>query len=313
MKLVKLKSKVAIIGCGFVGASSAYAIAMKGIVSELVLIDVNNDKAVGEAMDLNHGLSFLGQTSIYAGDYSDIKDCDVIVITAGANRKPGESRLDLAHKNNSIIRDVVGNVMKFYNTGVILVVSNPLDLVTYIVQKASGLPANKVFGSGTILDTVRFKYLLSDKLGVDVNSIQGYMIGEHGDSVVPAWSTVTVGGLRFDKYCALNNIKIDKNAILNDVKVAGAEVIKKKGATYYAIALSVSHITETILKNQNSILPLSTVVNERFGIDDVALSLPCILGGEGIVSIPNIEFTPDEIAGLKNSAVQINTILNEIR
>ena len=310
---MKLKSKVAIIGCGFVGASSAYAIAMKGIVSELVLIDVNNDKAVGEAMDLNHGLSFLGQTKIYAGNYSDIKNCDVIVITAGANRKPGESRLDLAHKNNSIIRDVVGNVMKFYNTGVILVVSNPLDLVTYIVQKASGLPVNKVFGSGTTLDTVRFKYLISDKLGVDVNSIQGYMIGEHGDSLVPAWSTVTVGGVPIDKYCSANNIQIDKNAILSNVKSAGAEVIKRKGATYYAIALSVSHIIETIVKDQKSILPLSTVIVNRFGVDDVALSVPCILGGDGIVSIPEIEFTAEEVEGLKNSAVQINAILNEIK
>lgn len=311
--MVKSKSKVAIIGSGFVGASTAFAMAMNGLVAEMVLIDVNKDKADGEAMDINHGLAFLSQMSIYSGDYSDVRDCDVIVITAGANRKPGETRLDLAKKNTLIMKEITANVMRYYNQGVILVVSNPVDVMTYMVSKWSGLPEGKVIGSGTVLDSSRFRYLLGEKLGVDVRNVHGYMIGEHGDSQLPVWSATNIAGMQFDEYCAAHNIAVDKEELVQEVKKAGAEVIKRKGATYYAIALSVNRIVEALLKNQSSVLTVGTVVNDSYGIQGVVINLPCIVNKDGVVQVLNIKFTDEELAALQASATQVKAIIGEVR
>lgn len=311
--MVKSKSKVAIIGSGFVGASTAFAMAMNGIVAEMVLIDVNKDKAEGEAMDINHGLAFLSQMSIYAGDYSDVKDCDVIIVTAGANRKPGETRLDLAKKNTVIMKEIIKNIMEYYNQGVILVVSNPVDIMTYMISKWSGLPVGKVIGSGTVLDSSRFRYLLGEKLGVDVRNVHGYMIGEHGDSQLPVWSAANIAGMQFDEYCAVHNITVDKDALVQDVKKAGAEVIKRKGATYYAIALSVNRVVEALLKDQNSVLTVGTVVNNKYGLDGVALNLPCIVNKNGIERILDISFAENELEALRHSAAQIKSIIDEVK
>lgn len=312
--MAKSKTKVAIIGSGFVGASTAFAAAINGLVAELVLIDINKEKAHGEALDINHGLSFLGQMSVYSGDYSDCKDCDIIVITAGVNRKPGETRLDLAKKNVAIMKDVTENIMKYYTKGVILVVSNPVDILTYMIQKWSGLPAGKVIGSGTVLDSSRFRYVLAEKLDVDVRNVHGYIIGEHGDSQLPVWSATNVAGMKFDDYCAANNINsINKEEIVNDVKQAGATVIKSKGATYYAIALSVNRIMEALLKDQNSVLTVGTVVNGEYGIKDVALSLPCIVNGSGVKSIIKVNLTEEEQKALINSAESVKKVLDEVR
>jgi L-lactate dehydrogenase len=310
------KSKIAIIGTGFVGSSIAFAMSLNQLANEMVLIDVNNEKASGEAMDINHGLPFLGQMSVYAGDYSDCANCDVIVITAGANRKPGETRLDLAKKNVSIMKEITANIMKHYTSGVILVVSNPVDVITYMVQKWSGLPNGKVLGTGTVLDSSRFRYLLSERFNVDVRNIHGYIIGEHGDSQLPAWSATHIAGKPIVEYFSSseNPFTVEERAtILEDVKKAGAEIIKKKGATYYAIAVTVTTIIETILKNQNTIRTVSTVMKGMYGIEDVALSLPSVIDSSGVIDIIELKLTQEEQAALQYSAEQVKLILNEVK
>ncbi|HQA58238.1 MAG TPA: L-lactate dehydrogenase [Acetivibrio sp.] len=314
--MLKSKSKVAIIGSGFVGSSIAFAMALKQTVNEIVLIDVNKEKAMGEAMDISHGLPFMGQMSIYSGDYSDVKDCDVIVVTAGANRKPGETRLDLAKKNVSIAKSITTEVMKYYNHGVILVVSNPVDIITYMIQKWSGLPNGKVMGSGTVLDSIRFRYLLSEKLNVDVKNIHGYIIGEHGDSQLPLWSATHVAGKDINEYCISPNspfTEADKPIIAEEVKKAGATIIKNKGATYYAIAVTVDSIIETLLKNQNTIRTVGSVINGPYGIHDVAISLPSIVNSEGVQEVLELNLTDEERVALMASVAQVKSVLDEVK
>ncbi|MDP4094531.1 MAG: L-lactate dehydrogenase [Bacillota bacterium] len=309
-------SKVAIIGTGFVGASIAFAMSIKNMANEIVLIDVNKQKALGEAMDISHGLPFIGQMSVYSGDYEDCADCDVIVITAGANRKPGETRLDLARKNVSIAKDITENIMKHYTKGVIVVVSNPVDILTYMIQKWSGLPNGKVLGTGTVLDSSRFRYLIGSKLNVDVKNVHGYIIGEHGDSQLPAWSATHIAGKNIEEYCLIPNsgfTQADKAEIAEEVKKAGAEIIKNKGATYYAIAITVNTIVETILKNQNTIRTVSSVIDGYMGIHDVTISLPSTVGADGVTNVLDLKLTAEEQALLLNSAEQVNLILKEVK
>lgn len=261
--MTKSKSKVAIIGAGFVGSSTAFAMALGQNVSEVVVIDVNKEKAIGEALDINHGLCFVGQMAVYAGDYEDLSNCDVIIITAGLNRKPGESRLDLAKKNVSIAKDITRNIMKYYTHGVILVVANPVDILTYKIQEWSGLPNGRLFGTGTVLDSSRFRYFLAEKFNIDVRNIHGYIIGEHGDSQLPLWSATHIAGMKIEEYGKQNGTLFDddiKNAIAEQVKGAGSMIIQNKGATYYAIAITVNAIVETLLKNQNTIRTVSSVI-----------------------------------------------------
>ncbi len=312
----KGKTKVAIIGTGFVGASIAFAMTINKLASEIVLIDVNKDKAIGEAMDINHALPFIEQMSIYAGDYKDCADCDVIVITAGLNRKPGDTRLDLAKKNVAIAKDITSNIMKYYTGGVILVVANPVDIMTYMIQKWSGLPNGRVLGTGTVLDSSRFRYLLSAKLNIDVRNVHGYIIGEHGDSQLPAWSATHVAGKKIDEYCSIPGSGIteaDKATIAEEVKTAGAEIIKTKGATYYAIAITVNTVVETLLKGQNTIRTVSSVLNGEYGISDVAISVPAIVNSNGVVQVLDLDLSEDEKAALKNSADQVKSILDSVK
>lgn len=312
VKVINNTTKVAIIGCGFVGASTAFALAMKGTVSKLVLIDVNRDKAEGEAMDINHGLTYLNQMDIYAGDYSDVKDCDVIIVTAGMNRKPGETRLDLAKKNSKVAKEIAQNIMKYYNGGVILVVSNPVDIMTYMIQKESGLPASKVIGTGTILDSSRLRYILSQQMEVDVRSIHGYIVGEHGDSQIPVWSTVNVAGIPCDEFCNNHGVQLDKDAIMEDVKTAGAQVIQKKGTTHYAISAAVCRLVEALIKNQNTVLPVSSVVTGKYGVESAAFSLPCIINSTGITRILEVNYSENERALLEESAAKLRKVLDEV-
>lgn len=310
------KSKVAIIGAGFVGASTAFALSMKQMANEMVLIDVFKDKAAGEAMDINHGLPFVGQMNVYDGDYPDVADCDAIIITAGANRKPGETRIDLARKNVTIAKEITNNIMKYYTRGVIIVVANPVDVLTYKIQKWSGLPNGRVLGTGTVLDSSRFRYLLSEKFDVDVKNVHGYIIGEHGDSQLPLWSATHIAGRNIREYFndPVHGISDEeKAAIINNVKTAGAEIIKRKGATYYAIAVTVNTILETILKNQNTIRTVSSVINGNYGIEDVALSLPAIVNSNGVKGLVDLTMTDDELAALRYSAEQLKIILNEVK
>lgn len=316
MSDTRSKGKVVIIGNGFVGASTAFALMTSNMASEIVLIDVNKEKSIGEALDLGHGLPFVGQQNIYSGEYSDIKDADVIIVTAGAARKPGETRLDLAKKNASIIRSIIKDMMPHYNTGVFIVVSNPVDVLTYVIQKETGLPASKVIGSGTVLDSARFRYSLSQKLDVDVRNVHAYIIGEHGDSAVPVWSSANIAGEKVEDFCCkcLQRCgELDKDQIFADTKDAGAKIIQYKGATYYGIALSVTRIAEAILKNQNSVLTVGSVISGNYGINDVALSLPSIVNANGIEKIFDISLNDKELALLQASAAKIKDTLDQVK
>lgn len=305
--------KISVVGAGFVGASAAFAMSINNLVSELVLVDVNKEKAFGEALDISHGLSFTGNMKVYSGDYSDVKDSDIIVITAGANRKPGETRLDLAKKNTTIMKGIVESIMEHYNKGVILVVSNPVDVLAYKVQQWSGLPKNKVIGSGTVLDSARFRTHISEVIDVDVKNVHGYIIGEHGDSQLPLWSATHIAGIQFDEYLKINNLNVDKDQLFNDVKAAGATIIKNKGATYYGIALSINRICESILKDYNTIMPVGTVVNGLYGINDVVLNLPAVVGADGASKVLELNITENELKLLKHSAEQVKLILDEVK
>lgn len=310
------RSKIAIIGSGFVGASAAFAMSLNQMVNEMVLIDVAREKAIGEAMDISHGLSFLGQMSVYGGDYSDCADCDAIIITAGANRKPGETRIDLARKNTMIAKEITENIMKYYTRGVILVVANPVDILTYKIQKWSGLAAGKVFGTGTVLDSSRFRFLLSRKFDVDIRNVHGYMIGEHGDSQIPLWSGTHIAGKNIQEFFDDPSYGITeevKDAIVQDVKTSGSEIIKKKGATYYAIAVTINTILESLLKNQNTIRTVSSVINNKYGVDDVALSLPSIVNSNGVRGILDLKLTDEEQKGLLYSAEQLKSVLEHVK
>ena len=309
------KSKIAIIGAGFVGAAIAYNVAINRTASEIVLIDVNNDKAMGEALDINHGLCHLGQMNIHAGDYSDCANCDAIVMTAGLNRKPGETRLDLANKNVPVAKSITENIMKYYNHGVIIVVANPADVLTYLIQKWSGLPANLVFGTGTALDSARFRFYLAQKLNVDIQNIHGYVIGEHGDSQVPVWSATSVAGQSVDVYCKSLGISLtdaEKLDIVTKTKNGGAEVIRLKGATYFAIAGIVENVIEAVIKDKNSIKTVASVLDGAYGIHDVALSLPSVINQKGVDGIIQYDLMPKEAEALRESARTLKAFIAQI-
>ncbi len=310
------RSKVAIIGTGFVGASTAYAMALQQNAREIVLIDAIREKAIGEAMDINHGLCFVDEINVYAGDYSDVKDCDVIVVTAGRNRSPGETRLELAHKNVVLAKEITNNIMKHYTKGTILVVANPVDILTYMIQKWSGLPNGKVIGTGTALDSARFRHELAKKFNVDVRNVHGYIVGEHGDSQIPLWSATHIAGMNVLDYGNLHGngfTEADKEAIKESVKKAGATIIKNKGATYYAIGITTSTIVETLLKHQNTIRTVSSVIEGQYGIEDVAISLPTIINSEGAQRIIEFNITPEEENLLRESAKAVKAVLSEVK
>lgn len=309
------KTKVAIIGAGNVGASIAFAMALQQNASEIVLIEARKEKAIGEALDINHGLCFLGQMAVYAGDYSDVADCDVIIVTAGMGRKPGQTRLDLARTNVAIAKEITENIMKYYTRGVILVVSNPVDILTYKIQKWSGLPNGRVFGSGTALDSARFRFALAQRYNVDVRNVHGYIVGEHGDTQLPLWSATHIAGMNIEEYGNLHNNSFtdqDKEAIKEDVKKAGAVIIKNKGATYYAIAVTVNTLVETLIKNQNTIRTVSSVIDGPYGINDVAISLPAMISSSGVEKIIEFPITEEESKELKASADTIKSILDAV-
>ena len=306
-------SKICIIGAGMVGATSAFAIATHRIASELVIIDVNKEKAEGEAMDINHGLITMGSMNIHPGEYADVKDADIIVVAAGLGRKPGETRLDLAAKNIGIAKDIAQNIMKHYNGGVIMVVSNPVDIITYVILKETGLPANKVFGSGTVLDSARFRYMLSVKMGADIRNIHGFMAGEHGESQFAVWSSVHVSAMAMDSYCAKRGIVIDKDELVQDIVSSGAQVIKRKGVTNFAIAAIVAELCATIMGDRGSIFNVTSLLDNYYGISDVCISVPCILGKDGVKEHLAYDFTDDEMVRLKASARSIRNFMDDLK
>lgn len=297
--------KVAVIGCGFVGSSSAFALMQSGLFSEMVLIDADTKRAEGEAMDISHGISFARPMQIYAGNYDDITDAAIIVITAGANQKPDETRLDLIKKNAAIMKSIVGEIKKRDFGGILLIVSNPVDILTLIALKESGYPSNRVIGSGTVLDTGRFKYLLGEHLDVDSRSVHAFIIGEHGDSELAAWSNARIGGLKVNDFCELRghfNHEQSMKKIFENVRNSAYEIIERKHATYYGIAMAVKRICEAIVRNEKSILPVSSLMTGEYRLNDVVLSIPAVVDETGVQKVIPIELNDEELTKLKDSA-----------
>jgi L-lactate dehydrogenase len=304
--------KIAIIGAGFVGSTTAYTLMVSGLVSEIVLIDLNTQKAEGEVMDLNHGMPFVRPVKTYQGNYSDCAGADIIIITAGANQKPGETRIDLVNKNTAIFKGIISEVIKYNSDSILLIVTNPVDILTYVTYKLSGFPKNKVIGSGTVLDTARFRYLLGDHVGIDTRNVHAYIIGEHGDTEVPAWSITNIAGIPMEKYC--ENCQTCKNGnsrneIFQNVKNAAYHIIERKGATYYAVALAVRRIVEAIIRNENSILTVSSFVEGQYGLNDVCLSLPSVVNRNGLERIIEIPLSEEEKGLLLNSGNSLKEVL----
>ena len=307
--------KVAIIGCGFVGSSSAFALMQSGLFSEMVLIDADVNRAEGEALDISHGLPFAKPMKIYAGGYEDIADAAIVIVTAGAGQKPGETRLDLVKKNVEIFKSIIPEIAKQDFKGILLIVANPVDILTYVAAKLSKLPQGRVFGSGTVLDSARLKYLLGEHLDVDNRSVHAFIIGEHGDSEIAAWSSANVSGIPLNDFCEMRGYfkhEESMKKILEEVKNSAYEIIEKKHATYYGIAMSVRRICEAIIRDEKSILPVSSIQKGEYGIENVALSIPAIVGREGVEKVVPIKLSDTEKEELIKSANTLKNVLGTV-
>ncbi|MBP3234304.1 MAG: L-lactate dehydrogenase [Eubacterium sp.] len=307
-------SKVAMIGCGFVGAASCFALMQSGLFREMVLIDANQSKAEGEALDISHGLPFAKPMDIYAGDYADLADAAIVIVSAGAAQKPGETRLDLVKKNVGIFKSIMPQIKNSGFEGILLIVANPVDILTTVAQKLTGFPESRVIGSGTVLDTARLKYLLGEHLGVDSRSIHAFIVGEHGDSEIVAWSSANVSGVPLNDFCELRGHFRHKEAmeeIADTVKNSAYEIIEKKQSTYYGIAMSVKRICEAIIRDEESILPVSVTLHGNFGIDGVSLSVPAVVGKSGVETLVPIKLSVDELVKLQESAATLKEIYKE--
>lgn len=307
--------KVAIIGCGFVGSSSAFALMQSGLFSEMVLIDADVNRAEGEALDISHGLPFAKPMKIYAGSYEDIADASIVIVTAGAGQKPGETRLDLVKKNVEIFKSIIPEIAKQDFNGILLIVANPVDILTYVAAKLSKLPQGRVFGSGTVLDSARLKYLLGEHLDVDNRSVHAFIIGEHGDSEMAAWSSANVSGIPLNDFCEMRGYfkhEESMKKILEEVKNSAYEIIEKKHATYYGIAMSVRRICEAIIRDEKSILPVSSIQKGEYGIENVALSIPAIVGREGVEKVVPIKLSDTEKEELIKSANTLKNVLDTV-
>ncbi len=307
--------KVAIIGCGFVGSSSAFALMQSGLFSEMVLIDADVNRAEGEALDISHGLPFAKPMKIYAGSYEDIADAAIVIVTAGAGQKPGETRLDLVKKNVEIFKSIIPEIAKQDFNGILLIVANPVDILTYVAAKLSKLPQGRVFGSGTVLDSARLKYLLGEHLDVDNRSVHAFIIGEHGDSEMAAWSSANVSGIPLNDFCEMRGYfkhEESMKKILEEVKNSAYEIIEKKHATYYGIAMSVRRICEAIIRDEKSILPVSSIQKGEYGIENVALSIPAIVGREGVEKVVPIKLSDTEKEELIKSANTLKNVLDTV-
>ncbi|WP_462226309.1 L-lactate dehydrogenase [Alkalibacterium sp.] len=314
MTEMKKQQKIILIGDGAVGSSYAYALVNQNIGQELGIIDVNREKAEGDVMDLESALAFTAPKKLYVADYEDCHDADLVVFTAGASQKPGETRLDLTEKNLRITKDVVEKVMASGFNGIFLVATNPVDILTYAVYKLSGLPANQVVGSGTSLDSARFRQAVANLLDVDVRNVHGYIIGEHGDTEFPVWSHANVAGLQINEWLK-NNPDTDEQALVNiffSVRDAAYEIIQRKGATFYGIGVSLARITRAILSNENAVLPLSVYLEGEYGENDIYIGSPAIVNRNGIERIVEIPLNDSEKEKMKHSADVIRTHLKEV-
>jgi L-lactate dehydrogenase len=306
--------KVVIVGTGQVGSTFAFALMISGLATSIVLIDQARALAEGHVMDLNHGLSFVQPSNVYVGDYPDCRDASMVVVTAGASQKPGETRLDLVRRNTDIFKKIIPQIVE-HNPSMLVIVSNPVDILTYVALKLSQYPMNRVIGSGTVLDTARFRSLLSRHCQVDPRNVHAYIIGEHGDSEVPVWSQVNIGAVALREYCPVcqrDCPRDERDEIFNQVKNAAYEIIKKKGATNFAIGLSLVRIAESILRDENSILTVSTFLDSYYDISDVCLSIPVILNRNGVSKILKIVLDESEIAGLQASANVLKDVIRSL-
>jgi len=308
-------ARVAVVGVGNVGASFAYALLLSGLSAEIVLIDANHRRAEGEAMDLQHAVPFAKPTRVWAGDYADCAGAAVTVIAAGAAQKPGESRLDLVRKNATIFGEIVPQVANANPTGIILVATNPVDVLSYETWRLSGLPPERVIGSGTILDTARFRAALSEHFGVDPRSVHAFIAGEHGDSEVPIWSSANIAGMRLREFCEANGQAFDQeamDAIFVATRDAAYHIIERKGATHFAVAAGLLRIVEAIVRDQRTVLSVSSLIRDYSGIDDVYLSLPTVLHRDGVERILRIDLSAAEADGLRASARVLHETLEAL-
>jgi L-lactate dehydrogenase len=275
-------------------------------MDELVLIDANKKKAIGDALDMNHGLAFLGKAKVWAGDYPDCADADIVIITAGVAQKPGESRVDLLKRNVAIFESITDEVLKYNKDGILLIASNPVDVMSYFTWKKSGWPSQRVIGSGTLLDTARFRYLIGDKLSIDPRSVHAHIIGEHGDSELPVWSHANLAGSE------IMLSEKDKEEVFRNTRDAAYQIIEAKGATYYAIALALDRICTAILKNEASVLNVSTLLNNYYGLSDVYLGLPCIVDRSGIREVLQLNINEKEQELLHKSGNKLKELIRSI-
>ena len=298
--------KVVIVGAGAVGSTFAYALAQKGLADEICLLDANSDYAAGQVLDLAHGLPFYPSVEIRVGQTSDYADAQVIVITAGAKQLPGDTRLDLLHKNAAMVETIVDEIVAQNSQAVLVLATNPVDVLTHVAQKRSGWSKGRVIGSGTVLDSARFRYLISQHCNVDVGNVHAYILGEHGDSEVAAWSMTHVGGVPMDKYCPVcgdcENWPAVRERIVREVRDSAYHIINYKGSTYFGIGMSLVRIVGTILQDQNNVLTVSTYLDGEYNIHDVCLGIPCIVGQGGVKKIIETELYPEEQTALEHSA-----------
>lgn len=302
------RTKVGLVGTGMVGASFAYALMQRGAANELVLIDANQGRAEAEAQDLNHGLPFVRPMRIWAGEYADLQGAAVTVVTAGAAQKQGETRLQLLERNAGIFAQIIPQIVQHNPDGVILIASNPVDIMTYLSLQMSGLPPERVIGSGTILDTARFRTLLGDHYTVDPRSVHAYIVGEHGDSEVPLWSLANIAGVRLSDFQSFTGKGYDEAAlerIFENTRDAAYSIIERKGATYYAIGLGLLAIVEAILRDQHTVLTVSSLMTGQYGVEDICVSLPSIVGAHGVEEVLNLQLSPNEEDAFRRSAATL--------
>jgi len=307
---------VAVVGVGFVGSAFAYSLMIHGIASEIVLIDIDEEKTQGEAMDLNHGLSFVRPVNIRAGGYPDCEGAAIVVISAGIAQKPGQSRLDLVRINADIFRQIVPQVTEYNRDCIILVATNPVDVMTYAALKLSGFPSSRVIGSGTILDTSRLRYLLGEHLGVDPRNVHAYVIGEHGDSEVPVWSLANVAGTRLRDFCPVCGVQYDSQhlkGVFEGVKNAAYEIIRLKGRTYFAIGLGLTRIVEAILRDENAVLTVSSLLEDYYGVSDICLSVPTVINRDGVRQVLKLPLEEGEIRDFQRSASIVRNVAKSLR
>jgi L-lactate dehydrogenase len=309
------QKKVVVIGAGSVGTAYIYALLPSGVAGEIALIDVDANRVEGEVLDLSHGLPFIPPVTIKKGDYSDCANADIIVVTAGAKQQPGQSRLDLIQKNAGIVRSICRSIAEHESSGVLVMVTNPVDVLTYVARNELRWDARRVVGSGTVLDSARFKYLLSRHCRIDARNVHAYILGEHGDSEVAAWSMTHIAGMLVTEYCRICKsceYAGHHRRIAEEVRNSAYHIIDYKGSTYYGIGLSLVRITEAMLRNERSILTVSSLLDGQYGIKDVCLSVPTIVGDGGVELIIDAELTSEELAALQASAAAIRKVLDKL-